>query len=80
MIINSPILVFYDPNKELTMVNVASDYTLGSVLTHEGRPVAFASRPLSSTERDYAKIEKEMLAAVHFWRSSIATHIDATLM
>lgn len=65
MIVNSPVLAFYDPTKELTLVNDASDYGLGCVLTQEGRPVAFASRTLSSTERNYAQIEKEMLAAVH---------------
>ena len=54
MIINSPVLTFYDPNKELTVVNDASDYGVGSVLTQEGRPVAFASRTLSSTDRNYA--------------------------
>ena len=54
MIINSPILAFYNLNKELTVVNDASDYGLGSVLTQEGRPVAFASHTLSSTERNYA--------------------------
>ena len=36
-----------------------------SVLIQEGRPVAFESRTLSSTERNCTKIEKEMLAAVH---------------
>lgn len=65
MITNSPILAFYDPKKELTIMNDVSHYGLGSVLTQEGRPVAFASRTLSSTERNYAQIEKEMLAAVH---------------
>ena len=65
MIINSHILAFYNPNKELTVVNDASDYGLSSGLTQEGRPKAFASRTLSSIERNFAQIEKEMLAAVH---------------
>ena len=64
-ITKSPILAFYDPQKELIKVNDASDYGLGSVQTQEGRPVAFTSRTLSSTEKNYALIDKEMLAAVH---------------
>ena len=65
VIVNSPILAFYAPTKELTLVTDASDDGLGCVLTQEGRPVAFASRTLSSTDRNYAHIEKEILAALH---------------
>ena len=62
MVTSTPILAFYDVNKELTLENDASEYGLGSVLLQEGRPVAFASRSLSSSEMNYAQIEKEMLA------------------
>ena len=65
MIVNSPMLSFYDPSKELVLENDASEYGLGSALIQEGRPIAFSSRALSSAERHYAQIEKEMLAVVY---------------
>ena len=37
---------------------------LGAVLVQEDRPVAFASRALTETERQYANIKREMLAVV----------------
>ena len=55
-------LAYYDPNKELVLENDASEYGLGTVMMQEGKPVAFASRTLSPAERNYAQIEKEMLA------------------
>jgi hypothetical protein len=65
MICQTPVLAFYDPNKELTVENDACEYGIGSVLRQEDRPVAYASRSLSEAERRYAQIEKEMLAAVY---------------
>ena len=62
MIINAPVLEFYDPTKELRLENDASEYGLGSALFQEGKPVAYASRTLTETEKRYAQIEKEMLA------------------
>ena len=62
LIVDSPTLSFYDPNRELTLENDASEYGLGSTLMQEGKPIAFASRALSSSEKNYAQIEKEMLA------------------
>lgn len=59
---SSPILAFYDSNKPLTLENDASEYGLGSVLKQDDKPIAFASRTLTDTERNYAQIEKEMLA------------------
>ena len=51
-------------NKKLTVENNACEYGLGSVLIQDGRPLAYASRSLTNTEKRYMQIEKEMLAAV----------------
>jgi hypothetical protein len=42
----------------------ASDTGLGATLMQNGQPVAYASRFLTKTERNYAQIEKELLAIV----------------
>ena len=65
LVSNTPVLSFYDPNKDLTLENDASNYGIGSVLLQEGKPIAYASRLLTDTERRYAQIEKEMLAIVY---------------
>ncbi|RUS68488.1 hypothetical protein EGW08_023750 [Elysia chlorotica] len=63
-IVDSPCLAIYDPHKELTLENDASEYGLGSVLLQDGKPLGFASRTLSEAERNYAQIEKELLAVI----------------
>ena len=63
-ITKTPVLAFYDPEEPLTLENDSSEYGLGSVIMQKGKPVAFASRTLTPTERRYAQIEKEMLSVV----------------
>ena len=81
MIANSPVLAFYDPNKELALENYASEYGLGSALMQDGKPVVFASRALSSAERNYAQIDKEVLAVLfrlqrfHHYTYGRLTHV-----
>lgn len=62
LVTNAPVLRYYDTQKDLMLENDASDYGIGSVMYQEGKPVAYASRSLTETERRYAQIEKEMLA------------------
>ena len=64
LITEAPVLHYYDGSKEVTLECDSSDVGLGAVLTQEGHPVAYASRALTRTERNYAQIEKECLAMV----------------
>ena len=62
-ITNTPVK-YYSPDEELTVQCDASDTGLGAALVQRGKPIAFASRALTQTERGYAQIEKEFLAMV----------------
>lgn len=59
---STPILKLFDPNKKTTLSVDASSYGLGAVLLQDGKPVAFGSASLTSTQQRYAQIEKELLA------------------
>ena len=61
-ITQSPELVYYDPNKELTLEVDSSKDGIGACLMQENRPIAFASKSLTQAEIGYAQIEKELLA------------------
>ena len=68
-LLNSPLLAHYDPNQPVRLAVDTPSYGLGAVLSHvsddgEERPIAYASRTLSSSEQNYAMIEKEALAIV----------------
>ena len=63
------LLVYYDLNMKLRLACDASSYGLGAVLSHvmddgQERPIAYASRTLSQTEKNYAQIEREALSIV----------------
>jgi hypothetical protein len=60
-----PVLRYYDVAKEVTLQCDASQSRVGAALLQEGQPVAFTSRALTSTERNNAQMEKELLAIVH---------------
>ena len=64
-----PVLAAPDIDKKMRMEVDASDYVTGDVLSMESkdglwRPVAFLSKSLNETERNYEIHDKEMLAIV----------------
>ena len=63
-LITAPVLSYFDPKKQLIIQADASKDGLGACLMHEGHPIAYASRALTQTEKNYAQIEKELLAIV----------------
>lgn len=58
------VLSYYDPKAELEIQCDASQTGLGAALLQRGRPIAYTSRALTETERQYVQIEKEMLAII----------------
>jgi len=63
-VMNSNILVPFDEKKKIVVQCDASQHGLGCCLLQDGRPISFASRSLSDTERNYSQIEKEMLSII----------------
>ena len=64
MMVETPLLQYYDPNKELTIQCDASSIGIGATLLQDEKPICYASKTLSDTERRYAQIERECLAIV----------------
>jgi len=65
----APVLLLPDYGKPFTLITDASDYATGSILEQEdafGRshPVAYFSKSLQPTERNYEIHDKELLAIV----------------
>ena len=56
---------YYKPNKDLTLQFDANDHGLGAALNQEGKPVAFARRALTHTEKQLVQIQKKLLAIVY---------------
>lgn len=68
-LVSSKVLVHYNPLLPLKLAGDASAYGVGAVISHvmedgSERPIAYASRTLSPSERNYAQVEKEALSLV----------------
>ena len=64
---SAPVLAHYNPNLP---IHLAAAYGVGAVMFHvfpDGteHPVAFSSHPLTTTECNYALIQKEALSLVY---------------
>ena len=65
-----PVVAYFDPSQQTTVVVDASPYGLGALITQRAdndsapQVVAYASRSLSDVERRYSQTEREALAVV----------------
>lgn len=64
LLCNAPILAYPDFTKNFTLTTDASNVAVGGVLSQQNKPIAFYSRTLNTAEKDYATIEKELLAII----------------
>ena len=64
LITHSPVLKFYNPRKPTTISVDASSKGIGAVMLQEDGPIAYASKSLTTSQRNYVQIEKEMLAII----------------
>ena len=68
-LVSSDVLIHYNPSLPISLAGNASAYGLRAVISHSlpdgtEHPIAFASRTLSSSERNYAQLEKEAASLV----------------
>ena len=69
LLLSSTVVVHFNPELPIVLACDASAYRVGAILAHKmpdgsERPVGFASRTLSKTEKGYSQIEKEGLSCV----------------
>ena len=63
-ITETALLIYFDLEKELFLQVDSSKDGLGAVHLQDGKPIEYTSRALTSTERNWAQIEKTTLAVV----------------
>lgn len=79
---SATVLAHFDPQLPLRLAGDASTYGVGAVISHvlpdgSERPVAYASRTLTASERNYPQLEKEALSLVFGVKNVISTYMVA---
>ena len=61
----TPVMVYFNPKQETTVLVDACPFGLGAILTRNGKVICYASRALTATEQHYSQTDKEFLAVVN---------------
>lgn len=65
MLTKSPVLQYYNEKEPLVLSVDCSKDGIGALLLQNSAPVVYASKSLNESQKQYAQIEKEMLAIVY---------------
>jgi transposase InsO family protein len=65
MVCNPPVLKYPDFSKPFVLWTDASDHAVGGILMQGAGPIAFESRKLKDSEKNYSTTDKECLAFVY---------------
>ena len=84
LLANAPVLIHFSNDMPVKLDTDASNYDIGAVISHilpdgQERPIAYASRTLNKSERNYPQIEKEALSIIFGLRSFISICTDVSL-
>lgn len=64
-LLRAPVLQLFSTKKHITIYCDSSKDGCGSVLLQDNKPVAYASKAFTQTQKNYAQIEKELLAILY---------------
>ncbi|UYV77328.1 K02A2.6-like [Cordylochernes scorpioides] len=62
LLTSPPVLRYFDPNEPLELFADASKNGLGAILMQKEKPLSYASASLTSPQKHYSQIDKELLA------------------
>jgi transposase InsO family protein len=82
LLTQAPVLAYFDHRKQIVIQADASNGGLGAAMSQDGQPCEFISRAMTSSERNYAQIEKECLAilwALERFDSYVYLHHDVVV-
>ena len=65
MLTSSPVMAYFDPVKETSILVDASPVGLGAILVQDNKAICYSSRALTDVEKRYSQTDREMLAAVY---------------
>lgn len=62
---SAPVLTTFDGNEKIVIQTDSSQSGVGCCIMQDNKPISYASRSLTETEKQWAQIEKEMNAILY---------------